>query len=652
MRMPQAFLSSDVGRSTRRPERRIPTLVGTVEETDEVYSGCIGDPNDHRYFWKGVPSRSLPRVPCDRVSTMTVPLDSPHPSNPEREPGKGNSGDPLDPSFSVGPTGSMQSHGASHGDSPDSGSNRGPKPHDLTPGGGAQADIVPELGDITGDDLSTDPELSDAELETVPVDAATRAGRLLAKARGLPKVPGVYLLKDSSGHVLYVGKAACLPNRVSSYFIPSVDLGYKKQPMLDVVEDFDVIPCEGEWEALLLESRLVKDTRPRFNAKLTDDKSFPYLAVTMRDEFPGVYITRIPSDDRFKGAKVYGPFTSVASLRHAIQLLQRVFQFRTCEMEIRSDEPKNRFFRPCLLHAIRQCTAPCANRVTPEAYRADIERFVRFLGGKRSQLLKELTEEMTQAAGQLSFERAATLRDQIKAIQKLDERERRSGAEYDWQPEVTIFSGDPSAGLRSLQRTLGVDRDIRCLEAIDIAHLVGGDTVGSKVCFIDGRPLKSEYRRYRVTSVDNDDYSSIREVVSRRYRDAGAGQELYPDIILIDGGLGQLHAALEAFEQLDVKPPMVISLAKKEELIYVQRKSEPIRLGREHLGLRLCQAIRDEAHRFAQHYHHLLRSKRVLDEAVKESRRPPRSKRGGKRSDGPRTKDHLDPDASNQDTSS
>lgn len=511
-----------------------------------------------------------------------------------------------------------------------------PTPSDETRPGDPPAEGVEKLGEVLGlngppdlADLTDLPEtagpesspeagrdLSDEELAAAPEESSTRLGRLLKKARGLPKVPGVYLMKDASGHVLYVGKASCLPNRVSSYFIPSADLGFKKQPMLTIVEDFDVIPCDGEWEALLLESRLVKDTRPRFNAKLTDDKTFPYLAVTMREEFPGVYVTRNPTEDRFRGAKIFGPFTSVAALRHALQLLQRVFQFRTCEMEIASDDPKNRFFRPCLLHAIRQCTAPCANRVTPERYRDDIERFLRFLGGsKRTAVLKELTDEMNAAATALQFERAATLRDQIKAIQKLDEREHRSGAQYDWQPEVTIFAGDPAAGMRSLQRTLGLDREIRCIEAIDIAHLVGGETVGSKVCFIDGRPFKDAYRRFKIKSVQNDDYMAIREVVSRRYREAGAGQELYPDVILIDGGLGQLHAALEAFDQLDVRPPMVISLAKKEELIYVQRKAEPIRLGREHLGLRLCQAIRDEAHRFAQIYHHLLRSKRVLDEA-------------------------------------
>jgi len=170
--------------------------------------------------------------------------------------------------------------------------------------------------------------------------------------------------------------------------------------------------------------------------------------------------------------------------------------------------------------------------------------------------------------------------------------------------------------LKSLQKTLAMEEPLRCIECIDIAHLKGGETVGSKVCFIDGRPFKAEYRRYRIRSVEggNDDYASIREVVSRRYREAGSGQELYPDLIIIDGGLGQLHAALEAFQQLDVKPPMVISLAKKEELIFVQERTEPIRLGRENPGLRLCQALRDEAHRFAQHYHHILRRKKTLEE--------------------------------------
>ena len=464
-----------------------------------------------------------------------------------------------------------------------------------------------------GDPEAREPGIDEKSPPGGPED---RIRRLSERARGLPKVPGVYLMKDAAGVVLYVGKASVLPNRVSSYFQKSADHGPRKNAMLPLIEDFEVLECDGEWEALLLESRLVKDIRPRFNERLVDDKTFPYLAVTVRDEFPGVFVTRTPADQRFKGARIFGPFTSAHSLRQAVQLLQRVFKYRTCDLDIDSEDRRNRSFRPCLLHSIGQCTAPCANRVSPENYRADIDRFLRFLGSKRSQMLRELQAEMEEAAEARRFERAAVVRDQIRAIERLDDRERRRAEDgaFDWQPEVTSFVHDPSKGVRSLQKTLELDAPIRCLEAIDIAHLAGGETVGSKVCFIDGRPFKDGYRRYRIRSVDNDDYMAIREVVSRRYREAGDGQELYPDVILIDGGLGQLHAALEAFETLEVQPPMVISLAKKEELIHVQKRAEPIRLGRENLGLKLCQAIRDEAHRFAQHYHHLLRSKSLFDD--------------------------------------
>jgi excinuclease ABC subunit C len=449
---------------------------------------------------------------------------------------------------------------------------------------------------------------------------------LLVKARSLPKVPGVYLMKDGAGQVLYVGKAARLPDRVSSYFVPSADLGFRKQPMLDLVRDFDTIECEGEWEALLLESRLIKDTRPRFNDRLVDDKTYPYLAVTLRDAFPGVYITRNPADERFKGARILGPFVSVHSLRAAVQLLQRVFKYRTCELDIVPGDPRNRRFRPCLLHAIGQCTAPCADRISPEAYRQDLDRFLRFLGSKRSSMLRELRDEMEQASAELRFEDAAALRDQIKAIERLDEREKRARTDLEWQPEVTVFSGDPAGGLRALQRALGTEQPIRCMEAIDIAHLAGQETVGSKVCFIDGRPFKDGYRRYRIGSVDNDDYRAIQEVVSRRYREAAAGEELFPDLVLIDGGVGQLRAAMEVFAGLGAQPPIVISLAKREELIHRPGETEPLRLGRENAGLKLCQAIRDEAHRFAQHYHHLLRRKAVLPEPAKA----PRARRGTK----------------------
>ena len=450
--------------------------------------------------------------------------------------------------------------------------------------------------------------------------------RLLERARKLPKRPGVYLMKDHKGVVLYVGKAINLPDRVSSYFVPSADLGYQKQQLLDHVQTFEHLVCEGEWEALLTENRLIKDIHPRYNVRLTDDKTFPYLVVTQREDFPRVFVTRNPRGieekseregggvgvaDEMRGARVFGPFTNAGALREAIQILQRVFKFRTCRLDIIDGDEKNKYFRPCLLYAINQCTAPCAAKITKEAYREDVDRFVRFLGTKRTDMVREMTGEMNAAAEGLNFERAAAIRDQIKAIQKLDERAEKGEG---WQPETDIAILDPKKGLESLQKTLGLPDPIRCIEGIDIAHLQGGETVGSKVCFVDGRPLKSEYRRFKIKSVTNDDYSSIREVVSRRYREAGAGHELYPEVILIDGGLGQLHAGLEAFETLGVLPPMVISLAKKEELVYVQKRADPIRLSRDNAGLRLLQAVRDEAHRFAQHYHHVLRRKKQLEE--------------------------------------
>ena len=468
-------------------------------------------------------------------------------------------------------------------------------------------------------------------------DRREKLDQLLGKARSLPKGPGVYLMKNAAGVVIYVGKAARLPDRVSSYFVPSAarnsGMSPQKLPMLDLIEDFETIECESEWEALLAEARLIKDIHPRFNARLTDDKTFPYLAITTRDDFPGVFVTREPTADVFRGSKMLGPFTSVYALRQAVQLLQRVFKFRTCRLDIRESDDQRRFFRPCLLHAIKQCTAPCADKISRDSYRADIDRFIRFLESKRSVMLREMRQEMDRASQAQEYENAAALRDQIHALEKLDDRGRRADG---WQPETESFYVDPRKGLAALAKALDIDGPIRCIECIDIAHLQGGETVGSKVCFVDGRPLKSQYRRYKIKSVGRgshatsggptaedgaargtsggDDYAAIREVVSRRYRDAGEGHELYPDVILIDGGLGQLHAALEAFEQVDVKPPLVIALAKAEELIYHQAKPEPIRLSRQNLGLKLCQAIRDEAHRFAQHYHHILRRKKVIGE--------------------------------------
>ena len=447
---------------------------------------------------------------------------------------------------------------------------------------------------------------------------------LKEKVSSLPTSPGVYLFKDSAGRVLYVGKAKSLRDRVSSYFHSLGDLTGARGPEIahminDLVADIDVIPCESEVDALLRENRLIKDIQPRFNERLKDGKSYPYLQIRMDEDFPRVEITRKPL---LKGVKLYGPFVSVADLRAAVPLLQRVFRFRTCKLNIVEGDEKQQSFRPCLLYTIKQCSAPCAGKISREDYREDIANLRRFLESKGSLVARRIKKEMLQAAERMDYERAALLRDQLNALAGL---QKRGLLEEHPQPEV--FYIDPTEGLARLAELLGTNSPPRVIEAIDIAHLAGKETAGSLVCFIDGKPFKQGYRRFNIrTAKSADDYAAIREVVSRRYRHAGMDEELFPDVILIDGGQGQLKAAHEAFEQLPSSPPVLLSLAKREEVIYILGRDEPLKLKRNDPALRLLQSIRDEAHRFAQAYHHILRRRKTLcrDEPVRK-RTPKRS---------------------------
>jgi excinuclease ABC subunit C len=434
----------------------------------------------------------------------------------------------------------------------------------------------------------------------------------------------VYLFKDAAGVVLYVGKAKNLRARVGSYFQPSADLLASRGPEIERmvnnrVMDLDVLECDSEVDALLRENRLIKDIQPRFNERLRDDKTFPYLQITTGEDFSAVSITRQP---RASGAKLYGPFVSVAELRAALPLMQRVFKFRTCKLEIREDDPSRRHFRPCILHSIKQCTAPCAAMVSRDDYARQIDRFRQFMESKGSHVRADLAAGMKAASDRLDFERAAELRDQLHALEGL---QKRGLVHEDVQPEV--FFIDPSEGLARLAEVLNLPASPRVIEGIDIAHLAGGEMCGSMVCFIDGRPLKSAYRRYRIRTVaGNDDLACIREVVSRRYRLAGRNEELFPDLILIDGGKGQLSAAGSALDELTFRPPALLALAKKQEELFVQGRSAPIRLPRHDPGLRLLQSVRDEAHRFAQHYHHILRRKTTFDEDGQPGRKASRSR--------------------------
>ncbi len=424
------------------------------------------------------------------------------------------------------------------------------------------------------------------------------------KVKTFPDAPGVYLMKDAQGRVIYVGKAVNLRNRAGSYFSSTAAIDQRTANLVPEIADLDFIQTHTEVDALLLESRLIKDIQPKYNQELKDDKTFPYLQITTNEDFPRVEFTRKPASS---GVKLYGPFTNAKRLRATIVVLQKVFKFRNCGLDIEEGDQRWRWFRPCLLASINQCTAPCNLRISKEDYKQDIRRLTLFLDGKSDSLLNELREEMLAASKELRFERAGKLRDAIKALENVDVS-MKSALENNLQPEA--FYVDPKRGLLGLKKVFGLDKVPRRIEGMDIAHLQGGETVASLVQFIDGLPFKQGYKRFRIKSVEGvDDYASMREIVSRRFRRLQQDGEPFPDILLIDGGKGQLNAVMETFAALEIKPPFTISLAKQQEEVFLPGESESYKLSRHSFGLRLLQFVRDEAHRFAQHYHHLLRRK-------------------------------------------
>ena len=462
------------------------------------------------------------------------------------------------------------------------------------------------------------------------------------KVRSFPQTPGVYLMKDEAGRVIYIGKAKNLRARAGSYFLKAAAEDPRTAKLVTEIRDIDYLDAESEIDALLMEARLIKDVLPKFNRDLRDDKTFPYLEIFTHEDFPRVRFTREPKS---RGTKLYGPFANPRGLRGAIQVLQKIFKFRTCALDIDENDPRWRWFRPCLLHSIGQCTAPCNLRISKDDYRKGIRRLQRFLEGGKNTLLGEVREEMAAAARDLHFEEAARLRDEIEMIESLDDR---GELETHVQPEV--FPIDPKRGLAGLQKVLRLEKRPRTIEGIDIAHIAGSDTVAAVVQFIDGLPFKPGYRRMRIQGVQGpDDVASIREAVARRFHHIREHGETPPDILLIDGGLGQLHAAMAALgataglsgsdavgqqpgssptdtagQVSDTQMPVpispwggrttVISLAKREELVFTPGADEPLRLSRHSYALRLLQYVRDEAHRFAQHYHHMLRRRSQLGE--------------------------------------
>jgi excinuclease ABC subunit C len=455
------------------------------------------------------------------------------------------------------------------------------------------------------------------------VETEEKLNRIRKRIKDFPAGPGLYFMKGAGDKVLYIGKAKNLRSRVASYFQPGSDprfrggdvipakagiiasRGPKIAEMIAKVESVDFLESPNEVDAVLQEARLIKDIRPPYNTDLVDDKTFPYLEITTVEDFPGVYITRKPQPH---GSRLFGPFTAVKDLRSVLVVLQKIFRFRTCRLDIRQDDQKRRFFRPCLLFSIRQCTAPCAAKIDKQEYKKIIKDLIKFLRSKRSTILRQLKKQMAEAAGALEYEKAAMFRDRIRLIERLDQR---GTPDEHVQPEV--FAVDPAEALVKLRELLQTAEPVRIIEGIDVANIGGAEAVGSLVKFIDGKPFKSGYRRFKIKTVTGiDDYAMIAEVVKRRYKYALRGEELWPDLVLIDGGLGHLRAAEKAFAEMNAPAVKIASIAKREEDIYLQGVDKPLKLPSNSPARKLLQYVRDEAHRFAQHYHHILRGKKLL----------------------------------------
>jgi excinuclease ABC subunit C len=432
---------------------------------------------------------------------------------------------------------------------------------------------------------------------------------LKEKVRQLPDKPGVYLMKDRLGRIIYVGKARSLKKRVSSYFQRGRAFTInqpKIRALIDLIADFDLIEVKSEPEALLLEGKLIKQWRPRYNTDFIDDKRFLLVRVDLAEELPRFRLTRLKKEDR---SRYFGPFAHSGLLRKTLAQMRRQFGI----LLVDSTPQKLPDGRWRLYDDVREELYGTENIVTGEAYRRRVDDACAFLEGKSQEWLEALRLEMMRAAEQQEFEKAAGLRDVVFALEQTLRKTRRFE-----RHDPTRVGGDDDA-LESLQQALALPAPPRTMECFDISHISGTFVVASMVHFAQGRPDKDNYRRFQIKSfIGNDDFRAMEEVVGRRYRRLAEEGRPPPDLVVIDGGRGQIGAALKAFVALDLPPPALIGLAKQHETIIFPDERPPLNLPLSHPGLNLLQRLRDEAHRFANTYNATLRSKRsresVLDD--------------------------------------
>lgn len=406
---------------------------------------------------------------------------------------------------------------------------------------------------------------------------------LKKKLKKIPRLPGVYLMKDRNGDVLYIGKAKDLSKRVSGYFQEKRPKTARQMSLMEQVEDLDYIVTSSEEEALIHEANLIKEKKPKYNVELKDDKSFPFLKLTLNEKFPRLIITRKKIED---GSRYFGPYTRVKLLRKALAVMKGIFPLRTCR-KIQD--------QVCLSYHIGQCMGPCIKKITEEEYREIVRQLILFLEGKKTRLLQELTQKMKTLSKEERFEEAAIIRNRIAALSEVPGKRLR---DYSGWGDVAV----------KLKRILTLPRLPLRIEAFDVSNISGKEATGSMVYFYNGKPDKSNYRKFRIKEVkDIDDYAMIREIVKRRYRRLKDEGGTLPDLVIIDGGRGHLRAAYDEIRKLNLSHIPVISIAKEEENIFTMGSNKALDINKDSQIQYFIQQIRDEAHRFALKYHHKLR---------------------------------------------
>lgn len=428
---------------------------------------------------------------------------------------------------------------------------------------------------------------------------------LKEKVRHLPEKPGVYLMKDRLGRIIYVGKAKSLKKRVGSYFNPSraMTAHPKIRALIETIADFDTIEVKSEPEALLLEGRLIKQWKPRYNTDFTDDKRFLLVRIDLGEELPRFRLTRLKKEDR---SRYFGPFAHSGLLRKTLAQMRRQFGVLLADASP-TRLPDGRWR---LYDDVRQEIYGFDNDVSADDYRRRALAACEFLDGKSREWLEALRAEMSAAAQKQEFEKAAELRDIVFALEKTLAKTRR------FEREPALLQPDADA-LSALAAAIALPRPPEHMECFDISHISGTFVVASMVHFTAGRPDKAHYRRFRIKSfIGNDDFRAMEEVVGRRYRRLHEERRPMPDLVVIDGGLGQIGAALKAFIAIGVEPPALIGLAKKHETIIFPDGRPPLNLPVSHPGLRVLQRLRDEAHRFANTYNADLRSQKIRESVL------------------------------------